>query len=104
MGCQFSASRTDLGLQCPRPFDSNVETEDDAGEAANYGSALAELVGGALTGADKKWKYGPRDVAEKWGVKEVDDLEAHAIRAVVFLKKWIAGDNPFKVKFKITRV
>jgi hypothetical protein len=101
MGAQFSASRTDLGLQCPRPFDPNVEAEDDAGEAANYGSAFAELVAGNFT---KKAGAPLKEVAERWGVSDADTLGEHAHRATLFLQKWIAGDNSLKVKFKIARV
>jgi Protein of unknown function (DUF2800) len=102
MGLSVSASVTDLLLQCQRPFAPDTEIEKDVGDAANYGSAFAELVADALTGADKKRQYGPEAVAEKWDIaKEAEALEAHAVRAVVFLKKWIAGDNPLKTKLKI---
>jgi PD-(D/E)XK nuclease superfamily len=101
MGIQVSASRTDLFLACPRPFDPEIEPdsrEDEDTSKADYGSAVHELVTDQKSSTD--------EVLAKWGISTEESLlaVAHASRAIKYLKSWLAGENPFKLKFKIVRV
>lgn len=49
MGVQPSASRSELLLGCPRPFDPETEADEDvSGEAARYGSAFHQVIAACL--------------------------------------------------------
>lgn len=50
MGVQPSASRTELLLACPRPFDPETESDPDlSGEPARYGSAFHQVLAACLS-------------------------------------------------------
>jgi hypothetical protein len=103
MGSQISASNTDLFLGCQRPFDPEVELDDrEVGDAANYGSAFAELIAKGL----QKQAVNPKKIVEQWEIDNEESLVlfAHAARATTFLKKWIAGENSLGIKFRIAKV
>ena len=44
MTLQVSASKTELLLQCARPFEEGIETSDEPGEGARYGSIFHGLM------------------------------------------------------------
>jgi hypothetical protein len=54
MGLQPSASRTDLLLACPRPFDVELEDADASSQAARYGSAFHAVIAACLKSPKKK--------------------------------------------------
>ena len=91
---QVTASRIYLLLECSRPFDPNVETvREEPTEAMRYGSAFHEVL---------ELNAGPKDVraiAKKWGI-DATELAQHATRALLYLKKWMAGDNIWGETFR----
>jgi hypothetical protein len=101
MGCQDTASRTALLLECQRPFDPDTELEpDESGEAARYGSAWHEGLAAHALGRPVK----PKDLADKWEVKEPEaraGLGGHIESAWKHTTAWIKGKNAFGEKFRI---
>ena len=92
MGIQDTASKTSLLLECQRPFDPEVETEDSPGEAARYGSAWHE--GLALRAQGKPVK--PKELAEKFEVEGFEvggGLGAHIDEAWKQTSAWLKREK-----------
>lgn len=108
MGLQPSASKTDLLLQCARPWDSEVEINREPPRyEARYGSAfhlgMAQRASG-FTPSDEAYasylyKYDCPD-----GEVETLALKAHVEESWDLLEKWLAGENPWETKFVIEGV
>ena len=116
MALQPSGSRTDLLLNCQYPFAEDVETTDEPGEPARYGSAFHELIAELLlleamappaTVAEAiKSDYRVADVRinrlkEKWRLppSSIEPLPEHVAAAFLVLWKWLRGENPWRKDF-----
>jgi hypothetical protein len=102
MALQPSASRTDLLLACPRPFDPELEdTPDVAGTAARYGSAFHAVLASCLKSPKKK----PLERAPSYA-KTVDkacaaydvrsaaaELAGHVKGSVKVLRNWLEREK-----------
>lgn len=86
MGIQPTASKTDLLLQCARPFSEGVEIEArEPGEAALYGTAIHKELESLALGAS------------------LDSVSEHARQAWGALQRFLEGENPWGETFKIVR-
>ncbi len=99
MGIQHTASRTALLLECARPFAEDTRiVPNDATEAMRYGSAFHEI---CELGSRAK----PDKIATKWGPGlDADELHAHAVKTLAFLKDWLAGNNIYGETFEVVGV
>jgi hypothetical protein len=100
MTLQASASKSDLILQCARPFEEGVETNDEPGEAALYGSAFHELMYlGKNLKADHLLPIAIK-LERKWSVPgAADELVGHVRAAKKHLAEWLKGENPWGTVF-----
>jgi hypothetical protein len=109
VGVQPSASRTDLLLACPRPFDPEVEADPDfSGEAARYGSAFHQVIAACLSTAkgkrplEKTAAY-TREVdraASAFDVKSAaHELAGHVKGSVKVFRNWLERE-----KLKVAKV
>jgi PD-(D/E)XK nuclease superfamily protein len=102
MSLQPTASRTELLLACPRPFDPTLESEPDLpGEPARYGSAFHQILAAALRGSAKKPlersdRY-PKEVdraAAAYDVKGArEELAGHVRSSVKVLRNWLEHEK-----------
>lgn len=100
MTLQASASKTDLLLQCARPFEEGVETSDEPGEAAAFGSAFHELMYLAKNLKPDHLLPIATKLERKWNVPgTADELVGHVRSAKKLLAKWLAGENPWGANF-----
>lgn len=118
MGIQPSASKTDLLLQCPRPFEAATEISiDEASAAARWGSAAhAVLYGFALAKIDKdnpnaSIRVRPPPWVEPTAALKKYNLPSDRAAAVELLEHckntwttvcdWMNGENPWRQKFRV---
>lgn len=93
---QFSASKTDLLLQCARPFDPALNIANDAGEPAHYGSAFHDVAAvvvreSKMPTAARLTKLAAR-AAARYGVERAaEELDAHLREAMPTLLEWLSG-------------
>lgn len=100
MTLQASASKSDLLLQCARPFEEGVETSDEPGEAALYGSAFHDLMFQAKNLKPDHLLSIATKLERKWNVPgAADELVGHVRSAKKLLAKWLAGENPWGAHF-----
>jgi len=90
----LSASRTDLLLQCPRPFDANVDPdppdEDDPKEEANYGIEFHGHMANLLdAGGDALLTAQAIPV----------EMKTHLRETFKELFGWLSGDNQWRIDF-----
>ena len=104
MGVQPSASRTELLLACPRPFEEDTKADDDLpGEAARYGSAFHQVIAACLHSGSKGKK--PLERTARYA-KEVDravdafdvkdarsELAGHVKGSVKVLRNWLEREK-----------
>src|ERR1700742_1591080 len=99
MGLQPSASKTDLLLQCGRPFADDTEIEPrPAGADARYGSAVHLLQARNLAPKDKRYRnVTAAGALEKFGLPTdgAADVEAHAEISTQAIRNFAAGENEF---------
>jgi len=107
VGLQPSASRTDLLLQCQRPFDPATYIEYvEAGEPARYGSAFHWMLAGLFLGM-KGEDYGAEAALARYnmtGRSNPDTLTEHVFEAKAIMDRWLKGDNAWGSRFKIESV
>jgi hypothetical protein len=98
---QPSASKTDILLQCARPFEEGVETHDEPGEAALYGSAWHELAFHAKKSLKVDYLLPIAVKLErKWNIPGAsDELVGHVRSGMKLLAKWMKGENPWGTDF-----
>lgn len=121
MGLQPTASRSALLLQCPRPFDPEVEPPENEAEnaatrrrdaAARYGDAFHAIAERAMKKLAKRadrtsrgWLRAPEAIVDricdKRGIPQTQrlDLVKHATAALQELVVWLEGKNPFERDF-----
>jgi PD-(D/E)XK nuclease superfamily len=100
---QVSASKSELLLQCGRPFEEGVETHDEPSEAAAYGSAFHALMEAKTTRREFLLPAAKRLEVE-WELPNVaDELADHVIAAKKLLRRWLGGENPWKTVFDAKR-
>lgn len=102
MGWQPSASKTELLLLCPRPFEPSLEPAPDLpGEPALYGSAFHQIIGECLRTSSQK----PLEKSAKY-TKVVDkaarqydmrdfaaELAGHVKSSVKVLRNWLKKEG-----------
>jgi len=104
MTLQASASKSELLLQCARPFEDGIETRNEPGEPALYGSAFHELM------ELPSWKpevLAPvaKRMEKKWSIPGAsDELIDHVRAAKKLLKRWMRGANPYNINFAAGKV
>lgn len=103
MACQPSASRTELLVACPRPFDLEIEPEpDEAGVGARYGSAFHWIIAACLRSPKKKPLENAVDrysrevdrAAREFGVRgAAPELAGHVKSSVRVLRNWLKREK-----------
>lgn len=99
MGIQPSASRTGLLLDCPRPFDVEVEIEPDPPrEPSRYGSAFHQVLAHWLSqskGLKPEVHARAIDKAvRQWDVKHTaEELSGHVKSSYKVLRNWIEKEK-----------
>lgn len=102
MGLQPSASKTELLLLCPRPFDPTLESEpDEPGEPARYGSAFHQILASCLRAPAKKplektlaYAKAVDRAAKQYDVKDArEELAGHVKSSVKVLRNWLAHEK-----------
>jgi len=103
MGLQPSASKTELLLLCPRPFDPGLVAEpDEPGEPARYGSAFHQVIAACLRSPVKKpleksaGAYAKEidRAAKRYDVKEArEELAGHVKSSVKVLRNWLTREK-----------
>lgn len=104
MGVQPSASRTELLLACPRPFEDDTKADDDSpGEAARYGSAFHQVIAACLRSGSKGKKPLERTAAyvkeveraaDTFDVKDAQaELAGHVKGSVKVLRNWLEREK-----------
>ena len=110
MAKQPTASRTALLLKCQWSFSDSVEIppEESVGEAPRYGSAFHALLEAAPLELGKRFDEGPFGIlvdatAKKWSLSRsvAEELAGHVRGSLPVLQKWLAGKNPFDMKFNV---
>jgi hypothetical protein len=108
MGLQPTMSRTDLLLNCQYPFADGVETHDEPGEPARYGSAFHELLGEGLlyyfhdAGLQPNWTDARFETLRlKWRLAPsvVSSMRDHVSASTKTLIAWLEGANPWGEDF-----
>ena len=110
MGVQPSASRTELLLACPRPFDPDTQSDPDlSGEPARYGSAFHACLATCLSWSPKgkkpfeKTAAYAREIdraAKTFDVKGArEELAGHVKSSVKVFRNWLTRE-----KLKVTQV
>lgn len=101
MGVQPSASRTELLLACPRPFDPDTTSDPDiSGEPARYGSAfhsvLAVCLGTSKKPLEKTARYA-REIDRACRAYDVkgarEELAGHVKSSVKVLRNWLTREK-----------
>jgi hypothetical protein len=103
VGAQVTASRVHQLLKCARPFDPDVELEeDDPGEPARYGSAAHELMDIIVQSGSLDLEDAVNAVT-KWALPPglAKELLVHVQDAAHTLQKWLIKDNPWGEKFSL---
>jgi len=101
---QASASKSELLIQCARPFEDGITTDDEAGEPARYGSAFHELM------ELPTWKVNVLTpvvlkMERKWNIPgAASELVGHVRAARRLLKRWMRGENQFNINFAAGKV
>lgn len=103
MGVQPSASRTELLLACPRPFDLDTKADDDLpGESARYGSAFHQVIAACLRPSKGKKPLErtaayAREVdraADAFDVRAArEELAGHIKGSVKVLRNWLEREK-----------
>lgn len=93
---QPTASKTNLLLQCARPFSADSYEEDytpePPGESARYGSAFHAVMAGAS----------PEEACTRYGCTVAPaEVAAHADRVRAMLQEWLNGDNPYSITWEV---
>ncbi len=105
MGVQISASKTDVLLTCPRPFDeATVILPEETNEAALYGSAWHRITGKCLAKAVRN-KSKPLELTDEY-VRVVDraaiefgvedcrrELAGHVKSSLKMLRTWLKREK-----------
>lgn len=107
MGVQPSASRTELLLACPRPFDPETQADPDiSGEPGRYGSAFHQVVAVCLGTSKKPLEKTARYAREvdraaiAFDVKGArEELAGHVKSSVKVFRNWLARE-----KLKVAQV
>jgi len=104
MTLQASASKSELLLQCSRPFEEGVTTDDSPGEPALYGSAYHALMEFPSARVEKLLPLAIK-LEKKWNIPGAsDELVGHVRASKALLRKWMAGENPWKIDFSSGKV
>lgn len=100
---QPSASKTDLLLACPRPFDPGVVLDlDPSGEPARYGSSFHQVIAACLRSPKKaplekntaRYSKEIEKAVKKHNVAAaIDELRGHVKSSVKFLRNWIEREG-----------
>lgn len=103
MGVQPSASKTEVLLVCPRPFDAATEIEpDEPGEPARYGSAFHAILSACLHSPKKKpleknaaaFTRAVKKAAAEYEVKDLaSELAGHVKSSVRVFRNWLAKEK-----------
>lgn len=98
---QWSASKTELLIQCARPFQAGVDTPDSAEEPTRYGSAYHELMEIPSIRSEKLMPVAIQ-LAKKWDLPGAElELVPHVQASKKVLYDWLAGNNDFGLKLDI---
>ncbi len=106
MSLQPSASRTDLLLACPRPFDSELEADPDVpGVGARYGSAFHKILAACLRTGNRGSQKALLETSDRYS-KEVDraarefdmrraasELAGHVKSSAKVLRNWLTREK-----------
>jgi hypothetical protein len=104
MTLQASASKSELLLQCARPFEEGITTDDSPGEPALYGSAYHELMEFPSARVEKLLPLAIK-LEKKWNIPGAsDELVGHVRASKALLRKWMAGENPWNIAFSSGKV
>lgn len=103
MGWQPSASKTEVFLLCPRPFDPAIEAEpDEPGEPARYGSGFHAVIAACLRSPKKKlleknsaaYARVVDRAAKEFDMKDAKaELASHVKSSVKVLRNWLTREK-----------
>ena len=106
LGIQASASKTELLLACPRPFDPELEADPDvAGAPARYGSSFHQILAACLRTGGRGSQKAPLETSGGYS-KEVDraakaydmrsaaqELAGHVKSSVKVFRNWLVREK-----------